>query len=157
LLLCFFTGVVRTQDFVGAEPAFVPFPTRFRIQDRSPNVVISEDLRKGLGPFNIITGDFNGDQIDDLLVTNSSADGSVQQTGRASVILGKSSLGSPGSINLATDQPDVAIFGPKQFAQLGFSAAAGDLNGDDIDDIILTATGAKAIYIIFGSRCSRTA
>jgi len=88
LLLCFFTGVVRTQDFVGAEPAFVPFPTRFRIQDRSPNVVISEDLRKGLGPFNIITGDFNGDQIDDLLVTNSSADGSVQQTGRASVILG---------------------------------------------------------------------
>jgi FG-GAP repeat len=152
LLVGLFASVVHTQNFVGAEQTFVPFPTRFGIQDRSPDVVISEDLRTGLGPFhNIIKGDFNGDQIDDLLITNSAANGSVQGAGRASVILGKSSLGSPGNINLATDQPDLAIFGPKEFAQLGFSAAAGDLNGDHIDDIVLTATGSKAIYIIFGS------
>jgi FG-GAP repeat protein len=153
LVVCFFAGVARTQNFEHSEQTFVPFPTRFRIQDRSPDVVISEDLPRGRGAFhNIITGDFNGDQIDDLLITNSLGNGSVQGAGRASVILGKSSLGSSSSINLATDQPDLAILGPKQFSQLGFSAAAGDLNGDGIDDIILSAIGTPAIYVIFGSR-----
>lgn len=152
VLLCFFTGVVRTQNFIRVEQTFVPFPTRFSVQDRRPDVVISEDLRNGLGTFhNIIKGEFNGDRIDDLLITNSSADGSVPGAGRASVFLGGSSFGSSSSINLTTNQPDLAILGPNQFAQLGYSAAAGDLNGDRIDDIILTATGTKAIYVIFGS------
>jgi hypothetical protein len=157
LFLCLLIGsatlAVRTQTFVATEQTFVQFPTRFRLQDRSPDFVIYENLAKNRGAFHsIVTGDFNGDHIEDLLIINSLADGSLQGAGQASVILGKSSLGSSGSINLATDHPDLAIVGPKQFSQLGFGAAAGDLNGDEIDDIILTASGTNSIYIIFGSQ-----
>src|SRR4030095_16189482 len=105
LLISSVTLVVRTQTFEPTEQTFVQFPTRFRIQDRSPDFVIYENLARNLGPLHsIVTGDFNGDHIEDLLIINSRADGSLPQAGRASVILGKLSLGSSGSINLASDQ-----------------------------------------------------
>src|SRR4029453_17032481 len=104
LLLVFsLTSIGRTRNYDAAGLSFVPLPTRVRVQDRIPDLVISEDLLRGLAPFhNIVLGDFNGDGIRDLSVINSLADGSFPQTGRASLILGKSSLGGTGGINLVS-------------------------------------------------------
>lgn len=132
--------------------AISPLPVRFSLKDRSPDFTIFEDLARNRSPFHqVVTGDFNGDGIADLLITNSLEDGSLQQgAGRAYVILGRRSLGSPSSINLANAQPDLTILGSAQFSQLGLNAAARDLNGDGVDDVVLCST--DAIYLVFGSR-----
>lgn len=136
-------------------------PTRFGIGDRVPDFTVFEDLNLNIATFhNAITGDFNGDGISDLLITNSLGLGPSTQVGKASVILGGPSLGLRKSLNLANEQADLTIFGPVQFSQLGISATAGDLNGDGIDDIVLSATSVwapggrltGAVYVIFGSR-----
>lgn len=122
-------------------------PTRFGIKDRAPDLTVFENLPRGGEPFHrVVTGDFNGDGISDLLITNGA--------GTVYVILGKKSFGSP-AINLATEQPDLTVLG----SSLGFSAAAGDVSGDGIDDIIVSAVNVSAlgrvtgaIYVIFGSR-----
>jgi len=108
----------------------------------------------------VVTGDFNGDGISDLLITDNIADGSFRVgAGKAYVILGKRSFGSPASINLASQQPDLTVLGPEVISGLGYGACLGDLNGDGIDDIVLSAQRVTrfgrviwGIYVIFGSR-----
>jgi hypothetical protein len=157
--MAFLAGVVCS--YAKVSQASVPLPTRFAIGDRVPDFTVFEDLDLNSATFHhTVTGDFNGDGISDLLITNSLGLGSAARVGKASVILGASSLGLRKDINLATEQTDLTILGPVQFSQLGISATAGDLNGDGIDDIVLSATSVRApggrqtgaVYVIFGSR-----
>lgn len=165
LLIAVFVCVVCEQASPVMGQAILQLPTRFAIQDRVPDFTVFEDLARNVGGFhNVLAGDFNGDGVGDLLITNSLGLGSSSQVGKAYVILGKSSLGLQKAINLATEQPDLTILGPAEFSQLGISATTGDLNGDGIDDIflvvntVLTPRGlmAGAIYVILGSRTFST-
>jgi hypothetical protein len=117
------------------------------------------DLRSDLPP--LVSGDFNGDKVDDILLGARFGDGPNNgraDAGEAYVIFG--SQGPLDDVDLATGQQDLTIWGAEPGDNLGFSAGAADVNADGIDDILLgapfahgpdnTTTEVGAVYIIFG-------
>ena len=107
----------------------------------------SPGIQLGLG---VATGDFNGDNIDDLLVGD---------VGRVYVIFGATALG--GTIDLATSNPNLTVVAAEAGDNLGPLVASGDFNGDGIDDLLLganladgpgnTKDQAGEVYVIFGA------
>ncbi|MBI2914115.1 MAG: FG-GAP repeat protein [Chloroflexi bacterium] len=101
--------------------------------------IYGADLGDSLG-FTVASGDFNGDGIADVLAGAPVGDGcgnARAEAGDAYVVLGRSGLS--GTIDLASGQADRAIYGAEAGDELGFSVAAGDVNGDGKDDLILGA------------------
>ena len=124
--------------------------------------VLGADAGDFLGDrFSVAAGDFNGDGKDDLLLGAPLADGpdnSRTNTGEAYILFGSS--GAQGTVDLASGQQDLTIFGRGEGDNLGFVVASGDVNGDGIDDALIgarfaspEATQAQAgeAYVIFGS------
>ena len=106
-------------------------------------------------------GDVNDDGKDDIIAVAEAADGpdaARPNTGVVYVVFGSSDLS--GVVETAQNQQDLMIVGATDQDALGFSAASRDVNGDDIDDIILVAQRADApgretsgeAYVIYGSR-----
>lgn len=121
----------------------------------------------------ISVGDINDDGIDDLIIGASDTDftpvgGSLRaDAGSVYILFGRAAFASPTIIDTnltAISQPDVKIFGASADDHLGFSIAAGDVNGDGIDDLAIGAPGfdltgagvpsprsnTGAVFIIFG-------
>src|SRR3990172_1071203 len=106
------------------------------------------------------SGDFNGDGIDDLLLSaqNATVNGKTF-AGKAWVVFGSPTLA--GTIDLGAAAPGLTVLGAESFDNLGVKVASGDFNGDGIDDLLLGARGADAAdnakedggkaYVIFGS------
>jgi hypothetical protein len=114
------------------------------------------------GGASMARGDFNSDGVDDLLLGAPFADGpdeSREDAGEAYVIFGSASLGE--EIDLASQEPDLVVYGALRGDNLGYSVAAGDLNGDGSDDVIAAAPGSNGLtnirtdlgeaYVVFGS------
>jgi hypothetical protein len=96
-------------------------------------------------------GDLNGDGIDDLLVGAPLSSVGASSAGEAHVFFG------PISGHLSVTQADASIAGVTFNELLGTSLAAGDLDGDGHDDMIvgaprppLNGTGTGRVYIRFG-------
>ena len=117
------------------------------------------DHRSDLPP--LVSGDFNADGIDDILVGARFGDGPGNErkdAGEVYVIFGSPDL--PSSIDVAAGEQAMTVWGAIPGDNFGFSAAAGDLNGDGIDDMIIGAltgspledpgAGVGAVYLIFG-------
>ena len=114
------------------------------------------DMRSDLPP--VVTGDFNADGIDDILVGARFGDGPNNQregAGEAYVIFGSADV--PQAIDIADAQQDLTIWGAAPGDSLGFAATAADINDDGIDDIIVAALfaagssgDAGSVYIVFG-------
>lgn len=108
----------------------------------------------------LAAGDFNDDGIDDILIGARFADGpdGREDSGAAYVVLG--SQGPPDAIDLAEEEQETTILGARPGDGLGFSAAAADLDGDGIDDIVVGAPFAGPddqllskqgrVYVFFG-------
>ena len=103
-------------------------------------------------------GDVNGDGIDDLLVGAIRTSPNGYYSGTTYVVFG--TKGERGALDLATLTPDqgVALEGAGYYSYAGFSvSAAGDVNGDGIDDLIVGAPNTNednsgAAYIIYGKK-----
>lgn len=104
----------------------------------------------------LAAGDFNGDGIDDFAVGARFADpGGREDAGAAYIVFGSADLS--GQVDFADGGQDVTILGAEAGDGLGFSATAGDLDGDGTMDLVLGAPFASegaskngAAYLFFG-------
>ena len=114
--------------------------------------------------FSVAAGDVNGDGLDDLIIGAAIGDGLYSKkkndAGATFVYFGRKELGK--TVDLST-QADLVIYGANGLDMSGFAVAAGDLNGDGLDDIIIGAPQADSLlkgkqndsgitYVVFGRR-----
>ena len=98
-------------------------------------------------------GDVNGDGLADILIGSPQADGNGNaDSGQAYLIFGTADVLDPvNEIARLADGQGIAINGVGAGDLAGFSvAAAGDVNGDGVGDILIGAPGAGQSYVILG-------
>ncbi len=113
----------------------------------------------------LASGDVNGDGISDLIVgatfasEPTSSVPAAGQSGAVYMFFGSSDLS--GDRDTAEGQFDAALFGAEELDEVGDTVASGDVNGDGIDDVIVTAEAADGpdnargtageVYVLYGS------
>jgi|GEM_PF-2023215 len=124
----------------------------------SADVTIYGDDFNDRSGWSVATGDVNGDNVDDVIIGAYGADpAGGSGAGETYIIYGSDSL--PSTIDLNSVSADVTIYGDDIDDESGWSVATGDVNGDNVDDVIIGAryadpaggSGAGETYIIYGS------
>jgi len=119
--------------------------------------ILGKGANERLGRAVSSAGDINGDGLDDIIVgAYRNADG-ASLAGAAYIIFGATTLS--GTKDTGNADEDVRILGKADTDYLGeHLSAAGDINGDGFDDIIVgarnnddAAANAGAAYIFFGA------
>ena len=98
-------------------------------------------------------GDVNGDGFDDLMVGAPSAGPNGSALGTTYVVFGKAG-GFGASLDLGSldGTTGFRLNGLGAYEQAGFTVApAGDVNGDDLDDMMIAAPGSGLAGYFFGS------
>jgi hypothetical protein len=142
---------------------------------------LAEDHLSGSGTPGVFTdlkrsgalavGDFNGDNIQDIVIGSPDADPGViparADAGAVYIIFGRTSAFLP-VFDTATNNPNIRILGAAAGDHLGFGVATGDVNGDTFDDVVIGAPGVDfpglpatprttpipdtgAVYVLLGS------
>lgn len=95
--------------------------------------------------FSLATGNINGDEFADIVI------GSFHETGRTDLMtevgavhVVYSSADPPFEIDLTREPADATVRGPGTHAWLGEYLTTGDVDGDGLDDLVLSATFAFA-------------
>ena len=95
----------------------------------------------------VVAGDIDGDGFDDYII---GAQGESSDSGEVYIYFGMKNVHPRNDPNNA----NISISGSGTYAYFGMSVAIGDVNGDNIDDLIIGADGANNYagggYIFFG-------
>jgi len=114
---------------------------------------------------NVALGDINGDGVKDIVVgasesINTNPQNSVYQAGSVYVVFGHSgawsSYGSPMFYSSINGMNGFTIIGTATGQMLGSAVAAGDINGDSIDDLVFydidSGGHVNNWYVLFGKK-----
>jgi hypothetical protein len=132
-----------------------------------PRVEIHGEAGDRLGQIQSLVDDFNGDGIDDIAfgVPNHDSEG-LSDSGLVGVILGGVTITGENIFQLSqvatSELSGVIITGETENQRFGYSVAtAGDVNGDGLGDVIITAPGEVrvvngqtrhgVVYLVYGS------
>jgi hypothetical protein len=109
----------------------------------------------------VAAGDLNGDGVADIAITAEAADGpddSRSVAAEVHVIYGSPELA--GIFDIAAGDQDLSVWGAEQNDTLGFNLALGDVSGDGVVDLLMTARGGDGpnnsmpeggeVHIVFG-------
>jgi hypothetical protein len=112
-------------------------------------------------------GDFNGDGVDDIIVSAPQASPqSREYAGVVYIIFGKKNLVNLDMLDFTSSAAGLVILGEVALDQFGWSVSGGtDVNGDRIDDVIVgslhltgpPATSPSNTYVIYGRTATPTA
>ncbi|WP_299491973.1 hypothetical protein [Acaryochloris sp. IP29b_bin.137] len=98
-------------------------------------------------------GDINGDGIDDIIlgVPDASPYGN-SELGQSYIIFGDSTFLDTLNVTDLDGSNGFTINGGQDAANSGSSvSSAGDVNGDNFDDLIIAASDSEAAYVVFGN------
>jgi len=152
-------GPGRTYVIFGSNAGFQnPFNLSF-LNGSNGFVLNGEDPGDGSGASVSAAGDINGDGIDDLIIGAPRADPNGSDSGRSYLVFGSSGdFSSPINLSTLNGSNGFVLNGEAAVDRSGSSvSAAGDINGDGIDDLIIGAPRADPngsssgrSYVVFG-------
>ncbi|RMD98503.1 MAG: hypothetical protein D6814_07450 [Calditrichaeota bacterium] len=129
------------------------FPDIINLRDNLADVNIYGGDDAGFMGSSLLVGDINHDRLPDMILGAPRATaGSRREAGKVFFLLGRQPL--PAVMDLRQNLPDLTIWGADSLAHLGTSLAAGDLNGDQFQDLLIGAENqgkSGAVYVFFGS------
>jgi hypothetical protein len=147
-----------TSSPTGPTPSLIPAARALELEGTA--VLYGADPGDNAGA--VASGDFNGDGIADVAFASAFADGPENNrpdAGEAYIFLGPFQPGQ--SRDAAADGQQLTVYGGDAGDQLGRGIAAGDIDGDGVDDLALGAPfgdGAAAdrkdsgeVHILYGS------
>lgn len=136
----------------------VEWPTNVDLRDAENAFFVYGRDPEDRSGWAVASGDLNGDTIDDLIIGARFAEPpGDDERGETYVVFGSPT--SLASIDLLTDSPDLTVYGRDNGDRSANSVAAGDVNGDGIDDLLIGAhhaspsggSNAGEMYVLFGS------
>ena len=144
----------------GSTSAFQPSMQLSALNGSNGFRIEGEDSSGRFGLSVDTAGDFNGDGIADLIIGSPRSDGDNSYSGKSYLIFGRSS-GFPASLSLSTldGSNGIRLNGASLRDESGRSvSAAGDINADGIDDVIVgawktdnSAETSGSAYVVFGA------
>jgi hypothetical protein len=138
-------------------------PSEIDLAADNPGVVVHGAAANDQLGYDAILADLNGDGLDDLVLAApfSPRPDSPAPTGVVYAVFGRGDLDPV--VDLSETTPDAVLLGAGSTDYFGDSLAAGDVNGDGTDDLIIGATFARrppevenpgaqagAAYVVFG-------
>ena len=134
-------------------------PNTIDLASASPDLIVyGASARDNLAEDALVVGDVNGDGLADLLVGAWHGDGpddARTECGEVYVVYGSADL--PAAIDLASGEQNVTVYGtgPNTRLSLYGTIVLGDINGDQINDIVLGGFDAPDLageaHVIYGS------
>ena len=116
-------------------------PPVIDLDSASADLTVYGDDAGDWSGFSVAAGDINGDTVDDLIIGAYRADrAGGTDSGETYVVYGGGSL--PATIDLDSTAADLTVYGDDADDGSGISVAAGDINGDTTDDLIIGAISA---------------